>query len=152
MVPCGYRILRDNAMKLLLLLLVSLGASAQGCEVRGLAELRMHRWQHTLGIRDWTLTLDIAPAENLKPGRMGESWWVTGTKTALIRIVDRSSYSLPCGLAIDLAEAGILHELVHVSLSGMFTEPRTEASKYAEEEAVVRITTALLDGKCVVRR
>lgn len=147
MVSRGYRVLRAGAMRLLLLLLVSLGmpAPAQDCDVHGLAEIRMYHWMYKLALKDWKIELQVVDAETLPRGEMGHTRMVVAAKVATISIPDRSAYGLPCGFRLDLAEAGVLHELVHIRLAPAFEGDRTERSKQAEENAVVALTMTLID-------
>ena len=72
---------------------------------------------------------------------MGNIHWDAQKQTAAIRVLDAADYTLPFPDTLRDVETTIVHELVHLSLS---TIPRTEEARTPEEQAVVRLTSALL--------
>jgi len=129
----------------LMLLMAAVGGG--GCDVQNRAEFRMHVWMNKLALSDWRIALQVVDAASLPAGEMGHSRMVLPAKTATISIPDRANYALPCEWQVDLAEAGVVHELVHIRLATAFGPLRTEQSKYEEERAVVALTLALLEAR-----
>ena len=121
--------------------------SPPGCDVLSRAEFRMHVWMNKLALSDWQIALQVVDAGSLPHGEMAHSRMVISTRFAEISIPDRANYALPCELQVDLAEAGLVHELVHIRLAQAFGVVRTEQSKYEEERAVVALTLALLEAR-----
>ena len=133
-------------MTLTLMLLMAQAVSG-GCDVQNRAEFRMHVWMNKLALSDWQIALQVVDAATLPTGEMAHSRMVLPAKTATISIPDRANYALPCEWHVDLAEAGVVHELVHVRLVEAFgSSERTEQSRYAEELAVKALTAVLLEA------
>jgi hypothetical protein len=133
----------------LILMLLMAQAVGGGCDMQSRAEFRMHVWMNKLALSDWKIALQVVDAATLPAGEMGHSRMVLPEKTATISIPDRwpiGNYALPCEWQVDLAEAGVVHELVHVRLAEAFGGERTEQSKYAEELAVKALTAVLLEA------
>jgi hypothetical protein len=121
--------------------------SPPGCDVLNRAEFRMHVWMNKLALSDWQIALQVVDAASLPHGEMAHSHMVIATRFAEVSIPDRANYALPCDLQVDMAEAALVHELVHIRLATAFGPLRTEQSKYEEERAVVALTVALLEAR-----
>jgi hypothetical protein len=102
---------------------------------------KLWQWQKHLKLQDWRITLHLVRRSELKPRTLGNIHWDTDTKTATLRVLALSDYSLPYLEALQDMEFTVVHELVHLQLSSL---PRSEASRSAEEKAVNVLTEALL--------
>ena len=98
-------------------------------------------WQQRLNLDQWHITVSVARATELRRDTMGNIHWDAQKQTAAIRVLDAADYTLPFPDTLRDVETTIVHELVHLSLS---TIPRTEEARTPEEQAVVRLTSALL--------
>ncbi|MGA2134330.1 MAG: hypothetical protein ABSH50_18725 [Bryobacteraceae bacterium] len=127
--------------------LFSLGASAAtstsecAAKASGFLEGKLTIWQQRLELQSWKITVVMSPASGLKPKTLGNVHWDTEKKTATIRVLDASDYQMACPAMLQDMEFTLVHELVHLEISSL---PRTMASRGEEEQAVNRITDALL--------
>lgn len=99
-------------------------------------------WQRRLHLPDWKVTIKMSRTSDLKPKTLGNIHWDTATKTATVRVLALSEYSMPFDKALRDMEFTVVHELIHLQLSSL---PRSDASRGAEERAVNQITQALLN-------
>jgi hypothetical protein len=104
-------------------------------------EKRLKLWQGILHLDTWNVSLDITPRSELRPGTVGNIHWDDEQKSALIRVMQASDYKVPFYSALEDMEFTVLHELLHLNLSAL---PRTDESRVAEEGAVDRMASALL--------
>jgi hypothetical protein len=107
----------------------------------GFIEGRLAFWQQRLNLADWTISVIMSRAGDLKPRTLGNIHWDAAKKTAVIRVLEASDYPVPCHKALPDMELTLVHELVHLELSSL---PRSPASRHEEELAVNRIADALL--------
>jgi hypothetical protein len=97
-------------------------------------------WQKRLDLGEWRVTTLIVRASDLKPDTLGNLRWNNGEKTAVIKVLNPLDYDLaPSEVPVDM-EYTILHELIHLQLSGL---PHDASSKMTEEKVVNRIGEAL---------
>ena len=99
-------------------------------------------WQRRLQLTDWNVVIKMSRTTDLKPKTLGNINWDTATKTATVRVLALSEYSMTYEKALKDMEFTVVHELIHLQLSSL---PRSEASRGAEERAVNQITQALLN-------
>ena len=99
-------------------------------------------WQKRLNLTSWTIRLELTRSSDLRPKTLGNIHWDVDTHTAEIRVLAPEDYQLSTPDMLADMECTVVHELVHLQLSSL---PRSEASRGAEEHAVIQITQALLD-------
>jgi len=102
----------------------------------------LHLWQNRLGFGGWDIHVDLVRSTALEPRTLGNSRWDTNLKRDTIDVLSPYDYTLSTPEMLKDMEVTIVHELVHLELA---TLPRSEATKGEEEQAVVRITSALLN-------
>jgi len=102
---------------------------------------RLTFWQGRLGVADWNIAITMSHPSDLKPKTLGNIHWNADTKTAVIRVLASSDYTLACPEMLADMEFTVVHELVHLVLSSL---PRSQASRSEEEHAVNQLTDALL--------
>jgi len=117
------------------------GAQECAAKAEGFVNGRLAFWQQRLKLQDWTVSIVMSQASDLRPKTLGNVHWDTSKKTAVIRVLRASEYQLACRAMLDDMELTVVHELVHLELSSL---PRSTASRSEEEHAVIRITDALL--------
>src|SRR5690349_1728026 len=94
---------------------------------------RLAIWQQRLKLQDWKISVVMAHPSDLKPKTLGNIHWDADKKSAVIRVLDASDYTLGCHDMLDDMEFTVVHELIHLELSSL---PRSEASRRDEEYAV----------------
>jgi hypothetical protein len=102
---------------------------------------RLSFWQRRLNLGDWRITVKICRAGDLRRETVGNVHWDPDKKTAVIRVLDASDYQIPFAAVLRDVETTLVHEMVHLELAYL---PRNESSASPEEQAVTRITDALL--------
>jgi len=98
-------------------------------------------WQGRLKLDDWSVTLVISEAGDLRPGTLGNIHWDADKKTAVIKVLSGAARETGSHDALPEMEFTIIHELIHLELAYL---PRTEESRPAEEFAVNHLAEALL--------
>jgi hypothetical protein len=99
-------------------------------------------WQNRMGLDDWDIQVNMVRANNLEPKTLGNIHWDTDVKRATIDVLSPYDYTLSTPAMLNDMEVTVVHELVHLQLA---TLPRSDATRGQEEQAVVRITRALLN-------
>ena len=130
-VPC----LSADAVK------ISALESEQRLQQQAFANDRLDFWQRRLNLQEWSITVKVCRAGDLRRETLGNVHWDPEKKTAIIRVLDASDYQLPFADVLRDVETTVVHEMVHLELAYL---PRNEASANPEEQAVTRITDALL--------
>lgn len=102
---------------------------------------RLGYWQRRLNLDDWSITVKVCRSSDLRRETVGNVHWDPEKKTAVIRVLDASDYTIPFPSVLRDVETTVVHELVHLELAYL---PRTESSATPEEQAVTRIADALL--------
>jgi hypothetical protein len=115
--------------------------SEQRQQQQAFAADRLGFWQRRLNLQDWTITVKVSRAGDLRSETVGNVHWDPEKKTAVIRVLDASDYQIPFAAVLRDVETTLVHELVHLELAYL---PRTGSSAAPEEQAVARITDALL--------
>lgn len=113
----------------------------QRSQQEAFASDRLGYWQRRLNLEDWSITVKVCRARELRRETVGNVHWDPEKKTAVIRVLDSSDYQLPFASVLRDVETTVVHELVHLELAYL---PRTESSATPEEQAVTRIADALL--------
>jgi hypothetical protein len=98
-------------------------------------------WQKRLRLQDWNISVRLAPVENLRPKTLGNINWDRKAKSAVISVMSPGDYKLTGSAMLDDMEMTVVHELVHLHLSGL---PRNEDTKKVEEQAVNMLAEALI--------
>jgi hypothetical protein len=98
-------------------------------------------WQERLHLEDWRISIVMARGSEMKAGTRGKIRWDKSKKSAVIWVLDAADYGMSLPEMLEDMEFTIVHELIHLSLASL---PRSEASRRSEEEAVNRLTAALL--------
>lgn len=98
-------------------------------------------WQERLHLEDWRISIVMARGSEMKAGTRGKIRWDKRKKSAVIWVLDAADYGMSLPEMLEDMEFTIVHELIHLSLASL---PRSEASRRSEEEAVNRLTEALL--------
>lgn len=155
-------------MKLLLLILFSIFSQSivaqkqvEPVVTQKQVEHSIHYWQHVLRLDDLDIYGLIVPLNKLPDGTTGASKCAIVFATCEIRVLQPSDYAklenntLEGQEILNDIENTIVHELVHIrlrKLSDIYKTKTiecitTEECTYAEEYVVVRITSALLNGR-----
>jgi hypothetical protein len=113
----------------------------QRSEQESFAADRLGYWQRRLNLQDWSITVKVCRSTDLRRETVGNVHWDSEKKTAIIRVLDASDYTIPFASVLRDVEMTVVHELVHLELAYL---PRTESSATPEEQAVTRIADALL--------
>ena len=110
------------------------------------AREKLIRWQKRLNLQDWTITVEVSRASELKPKTLGNIHWDLDKKTAVIRVLDPADYHMPTMQAmLDDVEFTVVHELIHLEMAPVLADmQRNEANRREEEYAVNRMAEALL--------
>jgi hypothetical protein len=98
-------------------------------------------WQQRLHLEDWRISIVMARRNEMRPQTRGKIRWDKSKKSAVISVLDASCYGMALPEMLADMEFTIVHELIHLALASL---PRSEASRRSEEEAVNRLTEALL--------
>ena len=102
-------------------------------------------WQRRLNLQEWTISVVVARASDLKPKTLGNIHWDSVKKTAVLRVLDPADYDLPSPEMFDDLEFTVVHELIHLELAPVLSRfERDEANRREEEHAVNQMTEALL--------
>ena len=102
---------------------------------------RLALWQHRLQLDNWKVTLVQSGRKELRRGTLGNIHWDAETKKARIRVLGAAEYPAPFETALRDMEFTLVHELLHLQLSGL---PHSDESRSEEELAVNRMADALL--------
>jgi hypothetical protein len=102
----------------------------------------LNLWQGRLGFNEWDIHVNLVRSTALEPRTLGNSHWDTNLKHDTIDVLSPYDYTLSTPEMLKDMEVTVVHELVHLELA---TLPRSDATKGEEEQAVVRITSALLN-------
>ena len=106
---------------------------------------RLAVWQKRLNLEDWTISIVVARASDLKPKTLGNIHWDLPKKTAVIRVLDPADYKLPYQEMLQDMEFTVVHELVHLELAPVLSDvQRSEANRREEEHSVNHMADALL--------
>jgi hypothetical protein len=98
-------------------------------------------WQKRLKLQDWNIAVKLAPVSHLRPKTLGNINWDRKQKSAVISVMSPDDYKLRGQAMLDDMEMTVVHELVHLHLSGL---PRSEDTKKVEEQAVNMLADALI--------
>jgi hypothetical protein len=106
---------------------------------------RLAVWQKRLNLEDWTISIVVARASELKPKTLGNIHWDLPKKTAVIRVLDPADYRMPYQEMLQDMEFTVVHELVHLELAPVLSDlQRSEANRREEEHSVNHMADALL--------
>ena len=106
---------------------------------------KLSAWQHRLNLKDWEISVVVAPAGALKKNTVGNIRWDKDKKKAVIRVLDPADYKLPFDAILKDIEFTVVHELIHLEMSPVLADlNRTDANRMEEEYAVNHMTDALL--------
>jgi len=109
------------------------------------ASEKLWEWQKRLNLEDWTISVMVARAKELKPRTLGNVHWDLEKKTAVIRVLDPADYRLPPNQILPDIECTVVHELIHLEMAPTLADlHRTDANRMQEEKAVNRMADALL--------
>jgi hypothetical protein len=106
---------------------------------------RLAVWQKRLSLQDWSISIVISRASELKPKTLGNIHWDLDKKTAVIRVLDPADYKLPLPEMLADMEFTVVHELIHLNFAPVLSElQRSDANRREEEHAVNHMAEALL--------
>lgn len=109
------------------------------------ANERLAVWQQRLNLQDWSVSVVIARATELKPKTLGNVHWDLPKKTAVIRVLDPADYHLPEREMLQDMEFTVVHELIHLELAPVLSDlQRSDANRREEEHSVNHMAEALL--------
>jgi hypothetical protein len=119
--------------------------SERTAQVARYAGERLSVWQKRLNLQEWSVSVVVARAGDLKPKTLGNIHWDREKKTAVIRVLDPADYKLPFDQMLQDIEFTIVHELIHLEIAPVFSDlQRTDANRMEEEHAVNHMADALL--------
>jgi hypothetical protein len=98
-------------------------------------------WQKRLRLQDWNIAVKLARSADLRPRTLGNINWDRKERSAVISVMDPDDYKLKGSAMLDDMEMTLVHELVHLHLSGL---PRNDETKKVEEQAVNMLAEALV--------
>jgi len=102
-------------------------------------------WQNRLNLKNWNISVILAPTADFKPNTLGNIRWDLVQKTAVIRVLDPADYHLPQSEMLQDMEVTIVHELIHLSFASVMSDLQCSRANHGEEEqAVSHLTDALL--------
>ncbi|HUB34670.1 MAG TPA: hypothetical protein VMA31_16655 [Bryobacteraceae bacterium] len=102
-------------------------------------------WQKRLNLQDWTISVVVSRASELKPKTLGNIHWDSDKKSAVIRVLDPADYRMTEEAMMKDIEFTVVHELIHLELSPVLSPfHRDEANRREEEHAVNHMAEALL--------
>ena len=82
----------------------------------------------------------------MRKNTVGNIRWDAAKKTAVIRVLDPSDYTLPFKEILRDIEFTVVHELIHLEMSPVLADlSRTDANRREEEFAVNHMAEALLN-------
>ena len=102
---------------------------------------KLFLWQDRLKLQDWNISVKLAPVSHLRPKTLGNINWDRKAKSAVITVMSPDDYKLQGKDMLDDMEMTVVHELVHLHLSGL---PRSDDTKKVEEQAVNMLADALI--------
>jgi hypothetical protein len=106
---------------------------------------KLWSWQRRLNLKDWEISIVVAPIGTLKNNTVGNIRWDKDKKTAVIRVLDPADYKIPFDDILKDIEFTVVHELIHLEMSPVLADlNRTDANRMEEEYAVNHMTEALL--------
>jgi hypothetical protein len=106
---------------------------------------RLWLWQKRLNLQDWSISVVVSRASELKPKTLGNVHWDLEKRTAVIRVLDPADYRLAPNLILHDIELTVVHELIHLEMAPTLADlHRTDANRVQEEKAVNRMADALL--------
>jgi hypothetical protein len=106
---------------------------------------RLALWQQRLNLQDWTITIVMARASELKPKTLGNVHWDLPKKTATIHVLDPADYHLQDKEMLQDMEFTVVHELIHLELAPVLSDlQRSDANRREEEHSVNHMADALL--------
>jgi len=113
--------------------------------VERFAAEKLWAWQRRLNLKDWEISIVVAPVGALKKNTVGNIRWDKDKKTAVIRVLDPADYKIPFPEILKDIEFTVVHELIHLEMSPVLADlNRTDANRMEEEYAVNHMTEALL--------
>lgn len=101
-------------------------------------------WQKRLRLEDWTISVLLSRPADLRPGTLGNIHWDADKKSAIIRVMDASGYTMAFVPMLKDMEFTIVHELIHLELASL---PISDANRSDEEYAINHLTEALLKSE-----
>ena len=106
---------------------------------------RLVIWQKRLNLQDWSISVVVARATELKPKTLGNIHWDLPKKTAVIRVLDPADYKLADKEMLQDMEFTVVHELIHLELAPVLADlQRSDANRREEEHSVNHMADALL--------
>ncbi len=121
---------------------------SDGAQREALANTFIHEtlpyWQHRLQLEGWNISILMSRAADLRPGTLGNIHWDADKKTAMIRVLDVSDYTMPYPNALKDMEFTIVHELIHLEFASL---PVSDENRSGEEYAINHLADALLQSK-----
>lgn len=119
----------------------SLNAPEGNAPTQSFLNQKLSLWQKRLKLQDWNISVRLSPVANLRPKTLGNINWDRKAKSAVISVMSPDDYKLSGSAMLDDMEMTVVHELVHLHLSGL---PRNEDTKKVEEQAVNMLAEALI--------
>jgi len=111
----------------------------------GFVSERLWVWQKRLNLEDWSISVVMSRASELKPKTLGNIHWDLDKRTAIIRVLDPADYRLPFKEMLQDMEFTVVHELIHLDMAPVLSDlQRTDANRREEEHAVNHVAEALL--------
>jgi hypothetical protein len=102
-------------------------------------------WQQRLSLQDWSISVVVSRASELKPTTLGNIHWDLKRKSAVIRVLDPADYRLSFPDMLQDMEFTMVHELIHLELAPVLADlNRTDANRMEEEHTVNQMADALL--------
>jgi hypothetical protein len=125
--------------------LASRRANERSLQAQTFATEKLWMWQKRLNLQDWSISVLVSRASELKPKTLGNVHWDLEKKTAVIRVLDPADYRLAPNLILPDIELTVVHELIHLEIAPTLADlHRTDANRGQEENAVNHMADALL--------
>ena len=106
---------------------------------------RLAVWQQRLNLQEWTISVAVVRATELKPKTLGNIHWDLPKKTAVIHVLDPADYHLADKAMLEDMEFTVVHELIHLELAPVLSDlQRSDANRMEEEHSVNHMAEALL--------
>jgi hypothetical protein len=123
----------------------AIAASERSALVGSFATERLSVWQKRLNLKEWSISVVVSRATELKAKTVGNIHWDREKKTAVIRVLDPADYDMALEPMLKDVEFTVVHELIHLEMVPILSDlQRSAENRLEEEHAVNHLAEALL--------